>query len=123
MKHHTLSRLWTGIALAAAIAAGAVAAVLVLGNDASTSSAGVRAVVSGLPSAAADARRVPSIMALTPRRLAAGALGSGYALPTVDRGPTTATVLAAMSPRTRRYTKAIMSLTFRQLAAGAAGHP
>jgi hypothetical protein len=64
-----------------------------------------------------------TIMALTPARLAAGALGTGYALPSAPSGRTTASVLAAMSPQTRAYTKAIMSLTFAQLAAGAGGHP
>jgi Nickel responsive protein SCO4226-like len=79
--------------------------------------------IASLPSAAADARRVPSIMTLTPARLAAGALGTGYALPTKHHGPTVASVLASMSPQTRQYTKAIMDLTFAQLAAGAAGSP
>ena len=64
----------------------------------------------------------PSIMSLTPADLAANALGTGYQLPTVHHGPTLASVLASMSPETRRYTKAIMNLTFAQLAAGAAGH-
>lgn len=76
-----------------------------------------------LPSAEADARRVPSIMTLTPARLAGGALGTGYALPTKHHGPTVASVLASMDPRTRQWTKAVMDLTFAQLAAGAAGSP
>ena len=62
-------------------------------------------------------------MSLTPARLAAGALGLGYALPHVQRGPTMESILASMSPETRRYTRAVMALTFRQLAAGAAGSP
>jgi type VI protein secretion system component VasK len=74
-------------------------------------------------SATIDAGRVPSLMSLSPARLAAGALGTGYALPTAHQGPTLASVLASMSPQTRRYTKAVTSLTFAQLAAGAAGHP
>ena len=74
-------------------------------------------------SAAQDARKVPSLMSLTPARLAAGALGTGYALPSTQSGPTVASVLASMSPETRRYTQRIMSLTFAQLAAGAAGSP
>jgi hypothetical protein len=74
-------------------------------------------------SAAQDARNVPSIMSLTPARLAGGALGTGYALPTAQSGPTNASILASMSPQTRQYTRAIMNLTFAQLAAGAAGHP
>ena len=64
------------------------------------------------------------IMALTPARLAAGALGTGYQLPKAQRGtPTIASVLASMDPKTRQYTEKIMALTFTQLAAGAAGHP
>ncbi len=62
-------------------------------------------------------------MALTPARLAAGALGTGYQLPQTQHGPTIASVLASMDPKTRRYTEKIMALTFTQLAAGAAGHP
>ena len=41
---------------------------------------------------------VPSIMSLTPARLAAGALGTGYALPSTSSGPTMESVLASMSP-------------------------
>jgi hypothetical protein len=63
------------------------------------------------------------IMALTPARLAAGALGTGYQLPKAQHGPTIASVLASMDPKTRQYTEKIMALTFTQLAAGAAGHP
>ena len=63
------------------------------------------------------------IMALTPARLAAGALGTGYQLPRAQHGPTIASVLASMDPKTRLYTEKIMALTFAQLAAGAAGHP
>ena len=74
-------------------------------------------------SAAQDAKLVTSILALTPLQIASGGLGTGYALPTVGRGPTIESVLASMSPETRRYTKAVMALTFGQLAAGAAGHP
>ena len=74
-------------------------------------------------SAAQDARKVPSLMTLTPARLAAGALGTGYQLPEVHHGPTVESVLASMSPSTRRWTRAVMALTFRQLAAGAAGSP
>ncbi len=64
-----------------------------------------------------------SIMALTPARLEAGALDIGYALPSAKAAPTLASVLASMTPQTRRYTRAIMALTFAQLAAGAAGSP
>ena len=73
--------------------------------------------------AAQDARKVASIMSLTPAGLAGGALGTGYVLPTAQTGPTTASILASMSPQTRQYTQAIMNMTFAQLAAGAAGQP
>jgi len=62
------------------------------------------------------------IMSITPAALAAGALG-GYALPSVYPGPTTAQILASMSPATRSWTKKVMSLTFAQLKGGAAGWP
>ena len=64
-----------------------------------------------------------SIMSLTPERLADGGLGLGYALPSAHPLPSTASVLATMSPSTRRYTKAVTALTFAQLKAGAAGSP
>ena len=102
---------------AAALAAGATAAVLALTVGTGTKNSGP------VSSASQDGRAVPSIMSLTPAQLAGGALGTGYALPTASSGPTVASVLASMSPATRRYTKAIMSLTFAQLAAGAAGSP
>jgi Nickel responsive protein SCO4226-like len=70
-----------------------------------------------------DTTRSPSIMTLTPADLAANALGTGYALPTAQKGPSIESVLASMSPQTREYTKRIMNLTFAQLAAGAAGQP
>jgi hypothetical protein len=63
------------------------------------------------------------LMKLTPARLAAGALGTGYQLPVKQTGPTLESVLASMSPQTRRWTKAVTGLTFEQLAAGAAGYP
>jgi hypothetical protein len=63
------------------------------------------------------------LMRLTPGELAAGVLGSSYALPSGQSGPTVASVLAAMSPQTRRSTERLMALTFGQLAAGAAGSP
>ena len=68
-----------------------------------------------------NARSIRSIMDLTPGDLAGGAWG--YALPSRQGGPTSADILASMSPETRRYTESIMNLTFEQLAAGAAGHP
>ena len=75
------------------------------------------------PTTATDTNRNPSIMSLTAADLAANALGTGYALPSAQKGPTVESVLASMSPQTREYTKRIMSLTFAQLAAGAAGQP
>ena len=73
---------------------------------------------------AAPAATAPAwLMSLTPAQLASGALGLGYALPSTTNGPTTASVLASMSPQTRRYTRAVTSLTFGELAAGAAGSP
>ena len=93
-------------------------------NGSSTAAPIAQANTAGsVSSAARDARRVPSIMSLSPAQLAGGALGTGYALPSTQHGPTTASVLASMSPQTRTYTKAIMGLTFAQLAGGAAGQP
>jgi hypothetical protein len=70
-----------------------------------------------------DTPRDPSIMSLTPAGLAANALGTGYALPSGQKGASVESVLASMSPQTREYTKRIMNLSFAQLAAGAAGQP
>ena len=67
--------------------------------------------------------QVPSVMSMTPAQPAGSGLGTGYALPSAQSGPTVDSVLASMSPETRRYTQRIMSLTFAQLAAGAAGSP
>jgi hypothetical protein len=92
------------------------------GTSAATSSVQTDAVAP-ISSAAQDARRVPSIMSLTPALLAAGALGTGYALPSAQRGPTKESVLSSMSSKTRGYTEAVVALTFEQLAAGAAGSP
>jgi hypothetical protein len=71
----------------------------------------------------ADTNRAPSIMSLTPAGLAANALGTGYVLPSAQKGPSVESVLASMSPQTREYTKRVMNLTFAELAAGAAGQP
>ena len=101
--------------------AAAIGAAFVLAVDTGSPKAGPGAATRA--SATRDARAIPSIMSLTPARLAAGALGLGYALPHVQRGPTMESILASMSPETRRYTRAVMALTFRQLAAGAAGSP
>jgi len=107
--------LWIGAAALAAVAIGAVLA-LTVGRGGTSGS-------TPIPSASQGAQSAPSIMSLTPAELAAGALGLGYALPQAQHGPTTASVLASMSPSTRRYTKAITALTFAQLKAGAAGAP
>ena len=74
------------------------------------------------PTATPHLTHTPSLMSLTPGEIAGGALG-GYALPTVRDGTTLESVLASMSPQTRRYTERLMSLSFAQLAAGAGGHP
>ena len=107
---------------AAVLAAGAVAAVLVFAIG-----TGTKKTASSSPARPTPASMVPQLSAtmsvLTPAQLADGALGLGYALPSAQHGPTMASVLASMTPETRRYTKAIMSLTFAQLAAGAAGSP
>ena len=107
-------------AVSAAILAAAAVAVAA-GTRGSAGSTGPLAssAQQSLPNSAAMA----TIMALTPERLAAGALDSRYALPVKQTGPTLSSVLASMSPATRQYTEAIMSLTFAQLAAGAAGSP
>lgn len=106
---------------AAVLVMAAIGAALVLAVDRGSPKAGPGTATRA--SATRDARAIPSIMSLTPARLAAGALGLGYALPHVQRGPTMESILASMSPETRRYTRAVMALTFRQLAAGAAGSP
>jgi hypothetical protein len=121
------SRLAALIVAAAALAAAVTWALLAFAfDDGRTKAASILqagAAAAPVSSVRADARRVPSIMSLTPARLAAGALGTGYALPTTAKGPTVASVLSLMSPQTRRYTEAVMSLTFAQLAAGGAGQP
>ena len=117
------------VGLVTAVAGVAAAATWILvavafDNGSSTAAPIAQANTAGsVSSAARDARRVPSIMSLSPAQLAGGALGTGYALPSTQHGPTTASVLASMSPQTRTYTKAIMGLTFAQLAGGAAGQP
>jgi hypothetical protein len=116
---------WLQLA-AGVLAVGAIGAVFALTSDSGAHKAGsgVATRAPGSPSSAAqDARRVPSIMSLTPARLAAGALGTGYAVRRAPTGPTMTSVLNAMTPQTQRSTKAIMSLTFTQLAAGAGGSP
>jgi hypothetical protein len=106
------------VTAAAVVAAGATAIVLSLavgGGSGTTRLA---------PAAPAPSVNGPAwLMSLTPARLAAGALGTGYALPSTTTGPTTESVLASMSPQTRHYTNTVTSLTFTQLAAGAAGSP
>ena len=68
-------------------------------------------------------RNADPLRSMTPAKLAGVGLGTGYQLPNAQSSPTSAAVLASMSPETRRYTESIMNLTFEQLAAGAAGHP
>ena len=119
-RHRSLA-VWV-IALAGLTIATVVAVFLATGGrQGAGSTAGASS--SSAPPARSNSAAMASIMALTPARFAAGALGTGYALPTSQSGPTLASVLASMSPQTRRYTKAVMSLTFAQLAAGAAGSP
>jgi hypothetical protein len=111
-----------GAAALAAVVIGAVLALTFTSNDTTSKSAatGAAGSVSSTPRYAST---TATIMALTPARFAAGALDYGYALPQVPHGPTVASVLASLSPSTRRYTKAVMALTFAQLKAGAAGSP
>ena len=63
------------------------------------------------------------LLSMTPAQLAGVGLGTGYQVPNAQSSPTSAAVLASMSPETRRYTESIMNLTFAQLAAGGAGQP
>lgn len=110
-----------GGAALAAVVIGAVLA-LAIGSSGTTS----RSAATGsrpVSTASHGENTMATIMALTPARFAAGALDYGYALPQAQHGPTMASVLASMSPSTRRYTKAVMALTFAQLKAGAAGSP
>jgi Nickel responsive protein SCO4226-like len=125
------SRLLGLIGLVAALAAVVTWIVLAFAFDngssgaASSGKANVSHAAPAYPgSPLQDAKRDPSFMSLTPMRIATGALGGGYQqVPVHQTGPTVASVLASMSPETRRYTKAIMNLSYAQLAAGAAGHP
>ena len=122
-----------GLVAAVAVLAAAVTWILVavaFDSGSSTTTAATAPSVQGYmsyfgphPTAATDATRTPSIMSLTAADLAANALGTGYALPSPQKGPSVESVLASMSPQTREYTKRIMNLTFAQLAAGAAGQP
>jgi hypothetical protein len=118
-RHRSLA-VWV-IALAGLTIAAVVAVFLATGGHKSAGS--TTGASTSTPPARINSAAMASIMALTPARFAAGALGTGYALPSTQSGPTIASVLASMSPQTRRYTKAVMSLTFAQLAAGAAGSP
>ena len=129
--HPRSTRTWPVAIAAAMLAAGLTAAVFVFavgtGSEQTAPSVPTTPAAVTAP-ATTQAVHGVDVMSLTPARLAAGALGVGYALPTVplptvQQGATTASILASMSPQTRAYTKAIMSLTFAQLAAGAAGAP
>ena len=68
-------------------------------------------------------RHADPLVSMTPAQLAGVGLGTGYQLPTAQTSPTSADVLASISPETRRYTESIMNLAFAQLAAGAASQP
>ena len=120
-RHRSLA-VWV-IALAGLTIATVVAVFLVTGGHRGTGSIGAASSSAQPAQGQVNSAAMASIMALTPARFAAGALGAGYALPSRQSGPTVASVLASMSPQTRRYTEAVMSLTFAQLAAGAAGSP
>lgn len=116
------------IVVVAALATAGTWAVYALAFDNGTQKAASNARTSmAVPAAsvAQDAGRAPSIMSMTPAQLAGLGLilRTGYALPSAQSGPTVESVLASMSPQTRRYTERIMNLTFEQLAAGAAGSP
>ena len=115
--------LWAGGAVLAVGMVGVVLALTSSSGGHKTDSAVAPKAPALVASAAQDASRVPSILSLTPAELAGGALGTSYALSPTPTGPTAASVLRSMSPKTRRYTKAVMALTFAQLAAGAAGSP
>lgn len=129
--HPRTTRTWPVAIAAAVLAAGLTAAVFVfaVGTGSEQAAPSIPATPTAVTApATTQAAHGVDVMSLTPARLAAGALGLGYALPTVplptgQHGPTIASVFASMSPETRAYTKAIMSLTFAQLAAGAAGSP
>jgi hypothetical protein len=135
-------RMWVVFGVSV-IAAGATGAVLALALDNGTRTQTVSAPSAGSPTSAAapDIRSLPSIMSLTPARLAAAAKRistkahrpdfSGALIPPArvpkrnraNNAPTLAAVLASMTPETRRYTQKVTSLTFAQLASGAAGSP
>lgn len=115
-------RRWLVAGVVAVVIAAAVAAALAF-SFRGGSSQSVPNVTPSSPSATQDAQKVPSILSMTPAQIAGGALGTGYALPVAQHGPSVASVLASMDPQTRRYTQAIIALTFNQLAAGAAGRP
>ena len=83
-----------------------------------------RQQIEGLSTMAPQSGRLADpLMSMTPAQLAGVGLGTGYQLPNAQSSPTSAAVLASMSPETRRHTESIMNLSFEQLAAGAAGHP
>jgi hypothetical protein len=105
------------LAAAAIVAMIAIGAVLALTVGSTTKTGSAPVATSPAPTSSF------SIMSLTPEQLADGALGLGYALPSAHPLPSTASVLATMSPSTRRYTQAVMALTFAKLKAGAAGAP
>jgi hypothetical protein len=120
-QRHTRFAVLAAALVAAAIVT-AVAVALATGSSHKSAGSG-RLSPASTPQAHYNSAAMDSIMALTPARFAAGALGSGYALSVKQTGPTLASILASMSPQTRRYTEAVMALTFTQLKAGAAGSP
>jgi len=111
-----------GTAVLAAVVIGAALALTIGSSDTSSKAAATTGARSDSTTSQGGST-MARIMSLTPARFAAGAFDYGYALPRVQHGPTMASVLASMSPSTRRYTRAVMALTFSQLKAGAAGSP
>ena len=85
------TRRWPVAILAAVLSAGLTAAVFVFavgtGSEQSAPSIAGKARPPRRRPSAQGRHAVDPVMSLTPARLAAGALGTGYALPTVPRGP------------------------------------
>ena len=126
IKRSRLFSLFAAVAVLAAAVTWILVAFAFDGGNSSTTATAAPAVqgsMSYLGHTGVDSTRTPSIMSVTPAGLAANALGTGYALPSAQEGPSVESVLASMTPQTREYTKRIMNLTFAQLAAGAAGQP
>jgi hypothetical protein len=124
IRRDRLVGLIAGVAVLAAAVTWALStyAVSTGSGKAHTSGSGAVAPAVSVQPAVGSGNREALIMSITPAALAAGALG-GYALPSAHAGPTTAQILASMSPATRQWTRKVMSLTFAQLKGGAAGWP